>query len=75
MRFEHFTTQPRYYTANHKEASSLETFPATITRPTGDTEPGVVVLVGHRVKLALNTDQAYRLANSLADALETARTK
>ena len=69
MKSGHFTTRPEFYTYNQRQASNLTATPATITRTTGEEEPGVVILAGHRVKLAMNQTQAYNLANNITDAL------
>ena len=73
MEAQQFITKPGYYATNHRDAANLRTIPATITRPTGEGEPGVVVMVGRRIKLAMNYSQAYNLANDIADALEASR--
>lgn len=65
-----FITKPCHYDANNHDASRLRAIPAAITLPDGEQEPGVVVLVDYRVKLAMNHTQALALANGIADVLE-----
>ena len=69
MKSGNFTTRPEFYTYNQRQASNLTATPATITRPSGEAEPGVVILMECRVLLAMNQEQAYNFANNIADAL------
>lgn len=69
-----FTTKPELYTENVLRASKLRAAPGLLAKPDGTTEPAVIFFGGHGLQYALDETQAYRLANSIADAIESHRT-
>ncbi|WP_426986556.1 hypothetical protein [Pseudarthrobacter sp. Y6] len=68
-----FTTKPEYYTENIHRASKLRAAAGLIGKPDGATEPAVIIFNGHGFQYALEEAQAYRLADSIADALASHR--
>ncbi len=68
-----FATKPEYYKENVRRASQIRATPGLVTKPDGGTEPAVIIFNGHGFQYALDETQAYRLANSIADALQTHR--
>lgn len=69
-----FTTKTEYYAENVLRASKLRAAPGFIAKPDGGTEPAVIIFNGHGFQYALDETRAYRLADSIADALESHRT-
>lgn len=68
-----FTTRPDFYAENVDRAAKLRAAAGFISKPDGTTEPAVIIFCGHTFRFALDEAQAYRVANSIADALETHR--
>ena len=70
-----FITQTRHYEKNLQEVLRTRVLPARITHPEGHQDMGVVIVSGWWVKLALTDEQAFGLANAIADTLEHNRTQ
>jgi hypothetical protein len=68
-----FTSKPEYYTENVHRASRVRAAAGLLAKPDGTTEPAVIIFNGNGFQYALNEAQAYRLANSIADAIESHR--
>jgi hypothetical protein len=68
-----FTTKPEYYTENVNRASRVRAARGLLGKPDGSAEPAVIIFNGNGFQYALDESQAYRLADSIADALESHR--
>lgn len=66
-----FTTKPEYYTENVHRSSRIRAAAGLIGKPDGATEPAVIIFNGNGFQYALDETQAYKLADSIADALES----
>lgn len=69
-----FKSRAEMHEVNLRQARNMRTEPATLTGPDGP-KPGVVIFEGYRVKAVLPIDQALRLANEIADAVEAHDTR
>lgn len=69
-----FTTYPENFEKNYNDGENLRVVKSRMLYLEGGkrgTAPGVVVFVNDRVTLALTEDHALKLANGIADALES----
>lgn len=69
-----FTTAPQHYTRNLEDAANFNASPASIGKPGGSHEPGVVIKNGRFIKAVMPISEALRLANEIADATDAHRT-
>jgi hypothetical protein len=65
-----FDAHPEYYAQNYENGNNARAGYASIAAPHGE-EPGVVISGGPHLKFVLTIDQAYNLADRIADAIET----
>lgn len=70
-----FTTGPQHYTRNVGDAAKFTATPASIGKPGGTHEPGVVLKLGRAIKAVMPVPEALRLANEIADALAAHHTE
>ncbi|MGN5733139.1 hypothetical protein [Arthrobacter psychrochitiniphilus] len=68
-----FTTRPELHADNVNRAALIRAAPGRLAKPDGSTEPAVIIFSGRGLQYALNQAQAYRLADSIANALESHR--
>jgi hypothetical protein len=68
-----FITRPELHADNIARASQLRAAPGLLSKPDGSTEPAVVIFSNRGFQYALDEHHAYRLANAIADAIETNR--
>jgi hypothetical protein len=68
-----FTSKPDYYWSNMADAQNAHARPALLTNTDGSAEPAVAIFNEKRLKFLLPTSEALRLANQIANTLETNR--
>lgn len=65
-----FLSGPDHYASNINHARNTKAGPATLTAPSGEQQPAVVLFKKGKIYGVLPAAEALRLANELADALE-----
>ena len=67
-----FTTSPEFYTRNLKDAAAFNANPATIGKPGGTSEPGVVLKHSRAIRAVMPVSEAQRLINEIENAIQEA---
>lgn len=67
-----FRTPPDRFESNLQAGQDTRVIPADITHRDGvQTSPGVAIFTGRRLLTVIAAEDAYALADAIADALET----
>lgn len=66
-----FTSHPTHHETNVREGLELRAVAALMADDYGRKEPAVAVFAGQRIRFVIPTAQALRIANEIADAVET----
>lgn len=64
-----FVSRPHTYGMNVEDGRQVSAGPALLTSPSGQ-EPGVIIRRGSRIAYVIPAEDAIRLANDIADAVE-----
>lgn len=64
-----FVSRPHTYGMNVADGKHVSAGPATLTSPTGP-EPGIIIRRGSQIHFVIPAEDAIRLANEIADAVE-----
>ncbi|GAB2624403.1 hypothetical protein GCM10009696_32670 [Kocuria himachalensis] len=68
-----FVSKPSFYNRTRTESEGIKAIPALITDPDGGTETGTAVFANNKLLCTLTEAGAWKLANDIADAIETNR--
>ena len=65
-----FTSREAFFEQNIRDGKRLSIRPALITAPDGTEVPAVAAFNGYYMKFCIPADDALRIANDIADAVE-----
>lgn len=68
-----FITKPSFHERTMQDSEGIKAIPALLTAPDGTTDTGTAVFAGKKLMCTLTEAGAWKLANDIADAIETNR--